>query len=286
MKKFILDTNIVINDPTLLDRWTPTCRVYLPSFILRELNNFGKRSKANLEIAEALHRRIENTTSKGFINFAYIDAKKLKRPSADMMRRNRITTNDYLLATYAYEFSKTREGKNIYLVTDDVALYNYAKSLHMNAMNLKEFVQELSTHRMVSLDSEGASEDIRRYKPGYIIVPCLTGILLSAAAFFLLRNAGYLASNLTGAGMAGLLGVIALVLFQVRQKMRIAFALLELFAGAYLPFLFGAGAEPLPGGVLIPALIALFLLTRGLVDFSAGVKGTYLERYWSILFRQ
>jgi hypothetical protein len=286
MKKFILDTNIIINDPSLLKQWSPRCQIYLPSFVLREVNNFGKRSKVNADAAEELHKLIEDALARGFIRFAYIDPKQFQRPAPGLFRTRRITTNDYLLAHFTLEFSMIKEGKGVSMVTDDVALYNYAKSLGMNTLNLKEFHSELAHFKTVSLDEVGVRAAAGGYWFLHALAPLAAGALLALAAGLFINFFGLISAVLGGGAMVALIAVLAFMLLFIRSRWRLSYSILQLLLGLFVLYeglgdVINASAPAL----LVTLLAGIFLIMTGLDNLGKRAKGTFLEKYRAIIFK-
>ncbi|TAL33149.1 MAG: hypothetical protein EPN93_14030 [Spirochaetes bacterium] len=286
MKKFILDTNIIINDPALLKQWSPKCQVYLPSFVLREVNNFAKKNKQNAVVAEELHKLIEDDLARGFIRFAYIDPKQFKRPTPGLFRENRITTNDYLLAQFTYEFSLMKEGKDVTMVTDDVALYNYAKSIGLRALNLREYHSEMARYKSVSLAQAG---ERAAYGARWILRamgPLAAGALLAVCAGFFINYFGLINTILGAGAMVALLAVLSIFLLGIRARWRLSYALLQVFLGLFVLYQgLGTALDLSAPSLLITLLAGIFLLMTGLDNLGKRARGTVAERLRAFIFK-
>lgn len=99
MKRYILDTNILIKDPSLLTKWSSNYHIIIPDVVLEETGYVSGR----LSGSKSLIHSIETSTSKGFVKIANVDRNKYDF-SESIGRDFRISYTDYQIAHFAKDY--------------------------------------------------------------------------------------------------------------------------------------------------------------------------------------
>ncbi len=160
MKRYILDTNILIKDSSILTKWSSNFRIIIPDIVLKEAGYVSSR----LGSKDLLHS-IDNSTAKGFVKIASVDQNKY--PFDESIGKSfRISDIDYQLAHFAKEYSEVK--LDTYLVTEDRRLTEYADYIGVKTQNLFGFQSDIRSNKTVDIEEIGVRSNIKFFQLGIL----------------------------------------------------------------------------------------------------------------------
>lgn len=285
MKRYILDSNIIIKDPSILKRWNSRYKIIIPDTVIEESSRVSGRIRG----AENLPHLLDEVRSKGFIQVGQTSQNKYPYNDA-LLKDLRISYVDYLVAQFAKDYSKDR-GET-YLVTDDRLLLKYADSIGIKTLNLFAFQNDLLEYKTVNADEVGKNKTIRQFQFRHIAISFISGIVLTALSFIVYKFFDNIVAAFPKWGTICLLIIIPFAFYWVRSNIRIGYAIAEFSFGFYscyvtlIPLLSDFKIELLSElTVIIPLVGGIYVMVRGLDNFSQGIKGTLIEGPWRKIFR-
>lgn len=285
MKRYILDTNILIKDPSLLTKWSSNYRIIIPDVVLEETGYVIHR----LSGSKSLIHSIDTSTSKGFVKIATID--KTKYDFSESIGKDfRISYVDYQVAHFAKDYSKNKP--DTYLVTEDRRLAAYADYIGVKTQNLFGFQSEIQSNKTVDISEVGESSNISKFQFRHLAISFISGIGLTVISYLVYKNFDSITKNFPVWGTVIALTIIPFIFYWFRSNIRIAYAIAE-FSFGYLSVMYVT--KPLADDfdistiydwtVAISILGGIYVMVRGLDNFSKGLQGTLLERHWKKIFK-
>ena len=176
-KTFILDTNVILHDPTCIGQFQEN-NVIIPLIVIEEMDRFKRGSQVINLNAREFARKLDSITGDAIFNGgASLGPKKgkvrvvitrgLHHEIKDMFRED---TADHRVLSAAYEqFQKAEDKERVILVTKDVNLRMKAKALGMHAEDYttdRISIEELYSGKEVLEDFD--DEVIQKfYQPPY-----------------------------------------------------------------------------------------------------------------------
>lgn len=124
---FVLDTNILLKDSSLIERLDPKHKVVIAAKVLDELNNFKRKKESSAKASQAISKITQNK----FKNIRRMRA-NLKVLPPDFSKKS----PDNMILSVAKSLSK----KNVLLVTDENGLLEKCRFVDVNGIKLKEFI--------------------------------------------------------------------------------------------------------------------------------------------------
>ncbi|MEC5173383.1 PIN domain-containing protein [Chryseobacterium nepalense] len=285
MKRYILDTNIIIKDSSLLTKWSSNYRLIIPDVIFEEtIKVYGR-----LTDSKSLIHLIENSESKGFIKIVNINRNKYDF-SERISENFDISYIDFQIAQFAKDYSKN--NPDTFLVTDDRKLTAYAEYLGIKTQNLFGFQSDIRSNKTVDISEIGTTSNIKKFQFRHLTISFFSGISLTILSYLVYKNFDTLTKQFPVWGTITILTVIPFIFYWFRSNLRIAYAIAE-FSFGYLSVLYVT--SPFAADfeisniykitVVIPILGGIYVMVRGLDNFSKGLQGTLLERPWKKMFK-
>lgn len=282
MKTYILDTNILIKDPTILALWNSTIKVIVPDIVIEELMSVSKRLSGISYIPEMIYE----ASRKGFLEIVLISNNEYVG-----VADSNLSQVDQRIALFTKEFSKGK--RNVYLVTQDRKLQEYAKGIGLNVLNLAGFQAAIYGTKTVNINQLSKKDNISQYQRKQLFNGFLAGVILTVLSFLIYWNFQWIVSKIRIGWVISFLIVTPFVFYWVRSRFRIGYALAEFifgFASTYL------ACQPLVEDFhiadlyqmpfLVPFLAGIYVMVRGVDNFGKGIQGTSLEEPWKRVFKE
>jgi hypothetical protein len=285
MKRYILDTNILIKDPSILTKWSGNYRLIIPDIILEEASYVSGR----LTGSKGLIHSIENSTSKGFVKVIQVDRNRY--PFNESLGKDfRISYTDYVLAHFAKDYAKDKP--ETYLVTEDRRLSGYADFIGLKTQNLFGFQSDILSNKTVDISEVGLKSNIRSFQFRHIAISFISGIALTLMSYLVYKNFELITQRFPVWGTVAAFSLIPFVFYWFRSNVRIGYAIAE-FSFGYFSVMYTI--KPLAEdfdiskiyevAAAVPVVGGIYVMVRGLDNFSKGVEGTILERPWKKIFK-
>jgi len=176
-KTFILDTNVILHDPTCIDQFQEN-NVIIPLIVIEEMDRFKRGSQVINLNAREFARKLDSLTGDAIFNggttigdgkgkVKVVITRGLHSEIKDMFKED---TADHRVLSAAYEqYQKAEDKKRVILVTKDVNLRMKAKALGMRSEDYttdRISVDELYTGKEILEDFD---DDViqKFYQPPY-----------------------------------------------------------------------------------------------------------------------
>ncbi|MDP2685136.1 MAG: type II toxin-antitoxin system VapC family toxin [bacterium] len=284
MNRYILDTNILIKAPSLLTKWSSRYRILIPDLVLQETGKVIGKIKG----AENLLHKVDEATSKGFLHIIKSDPEK--HIYSDELGKRRISYVDFQIAQLAKDYGKNKD--DVFLVTEDRVLQRYAEEIGVKVLSLFNFQNIIQQLKTVDLKDIGKSKNVKTFQSKHLAVSFLLGIFLTVAIYVGYKNFELIVSGFPIWGTISLLVIIPFIFYWFRSNVRIAYAMAEFSVGFYSAY---STLKPLLTNfdikiftdltILVPILGGIYVMVRGLDNFSKGIRGTSLENKWRKIFK-
>jgi len=135
-KIFVIDTNIFIDEASILDEFNNKEKIILPKSVLSELSN---QAQNNENINEAANIAIDNIErAKDTKNISFEDS-DLSVLSQDLVANSRNDDNDNRILSIAKSFTINNPDTEVVLITNDAALRQKADSEDVIATSYSDF---------------------------------------------------------------------------------------------------------------------------------------------------
>jgi rRNA-processing protein FCF1 len=284
MQYLVLDTNILLKDINVINRWSPQFRILIPKFVLNELDQVSSRLRYNKEIFEILN----NSNKKGFVQITQPDlAIDDYKQFHDMPTSQRLSETDYLLFKYVQQLIK--QGKDAILVSNDRALARYAGTYGVSWLSLEGLYVLYTQSDTTTIDFLKKEDTILKYQRRKLIIGFILGVLVSVVSYFVINNFSYIYSSASTWGTLIILVLGGFSFFIFRNNYRLQYGLVEYLFGFYITLrVFTSKTfnyELLEMIDFIQIVGGIYVMVRGLSNFSEGIKGTLLQPVWNKIFR-
>jgi hypothetical protein len=283
MKTFILDTNILIKDPTILALWNSTIKVVVPDIVLEELIGVGKK----LSGVGYLPSMVKDAKERGFLELPNLS--NLTFSYSDDPRFSKLSWVDQQLALFTQQYP----GKRKYLVTEDRRLMDYARSLGLKVLNLAGFQAEIYGLKTVNISDLKGSDNIADYQRKQLFKGFLAATILIGLPLVVYFNFYWIISHIKIGGAVFFLLVVPFIFYWFRAHFRMSYGLAEFLFG-FISTWFSC-KELFPDFELsqlsqisfwVPFFGGIYVMVRGVDNLGKGVAGTSLEESWRKLFKE
>lgn len=280
MRYFVLDTNIIIRDPSVITVWSPNFRIIVPDIVIEEISILKNKHNKNFNKVFA---QLEESLVKEMIIKTHISNFALK-DNKDNLDNSRLSRVDLILASYTKGL--LTEGKDAVLVTHDRALQDHALTLGVKTINLSQLRQELFSSKVTKVEEIGEAQTIIEYqknrsKIGLVLAARILVITLTG---FYFRNFIFNTFHVWGPIVIPLAGF---ALYWFRCKTRLHYGMVECVVG----FLYSGlvvqqnlNNKSFDSVENLKIIAALYIIVRGLDNISAGLKGSLVEPRWRKFF--
>jgi predicted nucleic acid-binding protein len=279
MTRYLLDTSAVLAAPTILERWSPSARLYLPTFFWDELRSAARRDEIE-ELAQVLHFAAEQSVSKHFVTM--VDVSDFV--SAQVKRPRGLSPEDLSLLGYCK--AKSTASAPLTIVTNDKALRSAATAEGVSSISSEQYIQLFPKSGFTTLSRVGKVHSIGVYLIRNLILSLLLASIgvvatIEGANRYSLILPYLTLMNLTVCGIA-----LGILLFILRQRFRLGYAIIEIAVGVLAIRGFVGGTDgPITGTMLLSAMAGLYVIVRGLDNFMVGLSPFPLPGFMRRLLR-
>lgn len=284
MKYFVVDTNIIIKEPSILTKWNANYTVIIPNFVIEELHGVRNRKISKNQkriISDNLFRSIEDAEEKGFIN---IYREKIV-PSDKTFNDNygqRLAFVDLQLLQLCLKLSD--EKKEVILVTNDTPLRAMADNYGIKTYDLFQMMTYVSKLKTTNLNELKRTETIQNYLFRGVISNIIAGIISITFVFLINGTYEWISSNLNIGVTILLLFGLGVLFFLFRTNFRLVYGLLEYGFGFYISITIFTNKSFNYNDIgvveIIQIMAGIYVMVRGLNNVDDGIKGTQFEPTW------
>ncbi len=288
MKRFVLDTSSILEYPETLDFAPPGTQYIIPSGVIAELAAYDRNPASGSAYLPLVDHAVEG-------GFAVVREPPIHHfsPAGELDRRISISDLDVIrIAALGGE-----EGDEIEILTADNALRKSALAQGLKASKpLKRSPMTGAVGVTAGSPPKTPSDNVRERQRRHLVVAFLLGVGTAIALLVAWNNRDYLASTIGVWGSLLGLVVVALALYWLRGRFRVAYGIAECIVGVYASFLAlsaagitdttleGQMVVGLSNSLALQLVGGLYVTVRGLSNVGVGLKGSPLGRRWEYLF--
>jgi hypothetical protein len=269
MKYLVLDTSIVLRNPSALSLTLPEHQIIIPDIVEREIEFIASKRRD----AAGLPGLIRESAEKGII--------KLERaPSgfSGKLKTSSLTLADALIFQYL-EYLQT-QGAGFAFVTTDQELAELCAASRISVIGQTEFSLLLSRRRSKDPAVSAKADRIKRSQWAHYVISVLVGVGSSTATSFLLPyiRRALESINIWGTVAALFLSGVAAYIFRARA--RLVYGVFEFTFGFILAarvFWPKFDYATLAATDYLQILAGIYVMVRGLDNIQKGSRGTIAE---------
>lgn len=278
-KRYIIDTSVLLRDPQILAR-AGDHSIIVPDTVLKELPQRGNRSGSGAIadlVASSIPNgvRIEQAPNKipGEVIFTDRYVQRLSQGGIDVVR----------IALYYQTLAPTEQT---YVVSNDKNLAKYLASQNIAVITGEEFLgvnKDAAINRQIEEKAVKVVSSQRRY----VYTSIILGLITSALGPIIYSNIDHILSAIPVWGTMISLPILGLILFWYRENFSLSYGAFEFCIGTlmacyvFYPEFSYTGLSLIDG---LQVIGGLYVMVRGLDNFTRGVAGTRLEGPWKRLF--
>ena len=274
MQYIVLDTHVIVADPTILARSRADLTLVVPVAVLEQLRQHPQTRLTELVIraAGAGNIKIDGATDTGLV-------------SPDVAAR--IGETDRRILCVAIDY-KNRDA-NTFLATTDQELHVAAQQ--HNVQTIDSVALRTLLYSRPSQNA-GLLSDTRRFAIGqkiYAAISVLVGVGATLLFQYLIRHADVVLPKVVSFSSFAGLAAVGIVVFWLRNRFRMTYGCVESGIGAYTAKLSATPAllDPVKGEFEFLKLVGgLYVVVRGMDNIDKGIDGHPWEVHWRKLFKK
>lgn len=284
-KQIVLDTNIILRDPSILGKSKEGVELVVTPFVLLELEGSAVHNRSLEEFLQLLRE----SKSKGIVSYGDLKTDEVLNSNIlniDSVSKRLKSSTDIFL--FKYLSALKNQGRVAQLATDDRVLAEAAASAGIDVVGLDRLRQELETPEEPSPEIAAKVKSYLQTQKKYIVINLLVGIGASIASSLLISNISLITSTLPVWGTIISLPVLGVALYWCRSRYRLAYGAAEFIVGLvtslniFFPSFDYAHLQPI---AVLQILGGLYIMVRGLDNIAQGIRGTKIEPTWKRIFR-
>jgi len=277
MTYYIFDTNILIRDPEIIEKWSPNYKIIIPEFIFPELKRVSSRFGTSSDLIET----ILNAKNKSFIKIDNSDI-TVDKTTSEKNYDNKLSYVDLKLFELAKKYKK--EGRNVVLVTNDRPLKTFAEKNNIESDNIFQFFSKVRGYKTTSIDELNKNENIKSYQTRKFMYGLVSGIMLTVILYIIKVNFQSVYDSLNIWGTLILLFLTGIIFFIFRTNFKLIYGLIEILFGFYITarVFYEENFQYDNIGIveIIQIIGGIYVMVRGFSNVDDGIKGTIFEPNW------
>lgn len=282
MIQFVIDTNIIIKDPSIISRWSPNYQIIIPRFIFSELDKVTTR----LGQIGNFWKTLEQAINSKFVTI-YEDNVQISDEFYYRAKELRLSNIDLQLWELTRQLQK--QNKDTFLVTNDRALRVFSGEHEVNTYDLYQFQSFVLTFKTTRIDELKENETIREYQNKKSLYGIITSVVIFILVILLKENFDIVYSTINIWGTLLLLLIIGVSFFLFRTNFRLEYGSIELIFGFYVTsrIFFDKEFDFTQIGIveIVQIVSGVYVMVRGLSNIDDGIAGRTFEPNWRRLTR-
>lgn len=281
LRKYILDTNAILQRPELLGRSLPAGSLVVPAAVMRELGGRIRRAGSPGKLLELLADAVRS----GVLTLENVD---FVDPTTTLDIDPRAFTDATLIA-HARRLKSA--GDEPVIVTSDRQVILEGMKAGFEVLTPTDVLNQLDRRMpppaapaapLQEKANEAALEG--RRTPRLLV---LIGIVIGLLAVMILEHLAYLLETIPVWGTFGTLIGLAVGLYWIRGRWRLLYGVAEFVVGLASSWI-GARTQivttPVSPVVLVQILGGIYVMVRGLDNMGKGVLATRYSESWERIF--
>lgn len=280
MKKIILDTNILIRDPSVLSKTQPNIQLIVLDVVLRELENISTSHKDLKQLPDL----IMQSANKDIVS---IESTATEIQNTFKRLSPKLSVVDALILSYA--INQKQAGHEALIATEDRALIAQSLVFGVGALRHNELKAIYGTSSQENTDIAQQTKSIFKQQLVSFWVSIVAGVMSSVAASFSFSHFEKIILKINVWGTMFAIPAIAFFLFWYRSRHRISYGLTEIIFGTFISisvFLPNFDYSALDTFDLLKIVGGLYIIVRGLDNFGKGIKNTRFDATWNKIFNE
>ena len=276
MKKFFLDSNILIHYPEILSYKRNDATLIIPDVVIKELQG------ARIKSLEDISNLIQNSEAKGYVSILSIPPLPPYIPGDAIW-----SVVDTSIILYLRSILTTTDNSEIIFVTNDNRAASEAKFAKVAVWNAQELIEFYKTPGSVA-DKEIKKEAIQvenKVRWG-ILSNLLLAIIILTVFVLLARYYGDVVDQLKNATIIIILVIFGFLLFEVREKRRQLYGFTEIGFGILtIVVVFYPNIILNNWDKFLKIAAGLYIIVRGLDNLYKGSENRQIGSLLRRLFR-
>ncbi|MFJ8415029.1 MULTISPECIES: PIN domain-containing protein [Bacillus cereus group] len=285
-KHIVLDTNIIIRFPKILNTDSKALKLSIPSIVIVELKRLAAKGGEWKELSSVVDYALNN-------EMVIITEHNIKDDNDLIIslnnEKNKLDAPDLVILNLTRKLKE--KGEDVVLATEDKALQQACSSLgieYIGLRELKEGFNELSNKKSSPV-FEKKIEELEKQSIKKVVLNILFLCVFAIIMFLFGRYYNDVINHVSIWGKILLLIAFAFITYWARCNLRLAYGLAEFSLGIHIAYpLFNFSSI---SSTYLSLLAALFIMIRGLDNITTGISetryiaGTVVEKGWKFLFR-
>ena len=270
--KILLDTNIILLDPTLLSKTKSDVSLIVPFPVRLELATVSFVREGVSAISKILDAAVKEK-----IVHIY---KLTSIPSIEPPEK--LSKIDIELITAAQELQES--NGDIRLATEDKALAKFSATIGIHCINLNQLQKIFSTDTAYDSNIQSKARNILSTQTRSLVIGIVVGCLGNVFATWIWSNFDKIIDTATIWGTLLLIIFIGISLYSLRGRFRLQYGIFEFLFGivvaskVFWPDFVYSKFEPLD---FLQVLAGIYVMIRGQDNIGKALMGTRFAPFWS-----
>lgn len=270
--KILLDTNIILLDPTLLSKKKSDVSLIVPFPVRLELATVSFVREGVSAISKILDAAVKEK-----IVHIY---KLTSVPSIEPPEK--LSKTDIELITAAQELQQS--NGDVRLATEDKPLANFAATIGIQCINLNQLQKMFSTDTAYDSNIQRKAKHILSTQTRGLVIGIIVGCLGNILATWIWTNFEKIIDTATIWGTILLIIFIGISLYSLRGRFRLQYGIFEFFFGivvaskVFWPDFDYSKFKPLD---FLQIMAGIYVMMRGQDNIGKALMGTRFTPFWS-----
>lgn len=270
--KILLDTNIILLDPTLLSKKKSDVSLIVPFPVRLELATVSFMREGVSSISKLLDAAVKEN----LVQIYNLISVPTSEPA------EKLSNTDIEIITAAQELQKIDD--DVRIATEDKALANFASNIGIQSINLNQLNNIFATDTDLDSNIQKKAKSILSAQSRSLILGIIVGCLGSILVSWVWDNVEKIIGTATIWGTISLIILIGISLYSLRGRFRLQYGIFEFFFGIVIALkVFWPDfdySKFMPINVL-QIMAGIYVMVRGLDNIGKAVKGTRFAPFWS-----
>jgi rRNA-processing protein FCF1 len=279
VRNIVLDTHVIVKDPTILARKFDDVRLIVPVSVLQQIDRFRDDARANL--SSLLRRAAAEKT------VTIIGTSDVTTVSPNELAIGEI---DALIVALAVELTHgndvTVANPDTLLATDDSLLRRVAEKHGVEVVSSLELEKAFQGTTAASADLVTAAQQVKSKQSRHLLISGLCAVMSIALGQLVIYNIHTFLPWITSFGGFCAIVLLGVFIFWCRSRSRLGYGLVECGFGILAVYDGATNFSPTDHQMigLMKMVGGLYVIVRGLDNIGKGLKGTTFGSVWHRYF--
>lgn len=270
--KILLDTNIILLDPTLLSKKKPDVSLIVPFPVRLELATVSFVREGVSSISKILDAAVKEKIVQLY--------KLASIPSIEPPEK--LSNTDIELITAAQELQQS--NGDVRLATEDKPLANFAATIGIQCINLNQLQKMFSADTAYDSNIQRKAKNILSTQTRGLVIGIIVGCLGNILTTWVWTHFEKIIDTATIWGTILLIIFIGISLYSLRGRFRLQYGIFEFFFGivvaskVFWPDFDYSKFKPLD---VLQIMAGIYVMIRGQDNIGKALTGTRFAPFWS-----